>query len=46
MMSLLRQVELKDYAPIIQVIDNCWRGRSMAGMLHGSFLSIFSPPAL
>ena len=46
MISLLRQVEVKDYAPIIQVIDNWWGGRPMAGMLHGSFLSIFSPPAL
>jgi len=43
MMSLLRQVEVKDYAPIIQVIDNWWGGRPMAGMLHRLFFEHFQP---
>jgi len=43
MMSLLRQVEVKDYAPIIQVIDNWWGGRLMAGMLHRLFFGHFQP---
>jgi len=43
MMSLLRQVEVKDYAPIIQVIDNWRGGRPMAGMLHRLFFEHFQP---
>ncbi len=43
MMSVLRQVEVKDYAPIIQVIDDWWGGRPMAGMLHRLFFEHFQP---
>jgi N-acetylglutamate synthase-like GNAT family acetyltransferase len=43
MMSVLRQVEVKDYAPIIQVIDDWWGGRPMAGMLPRLFFEHFQP---
>ncbi len=46
MMSVLRHVEVKDYDPIIQVIDEWWGGPPWQGCSTGSFLSIFSPPAL
>jgi hypothetical protein len=42
-MSTLRHVEVKDYAPIIQVIDDWWGGRPMAGMLHRLFFEHFQP---
>jgi len=37
------QVEVKDYDPIIQVIDDWWGGRPMAGMLHRLFFEHFQP---
>ena len=43
MMSVLRHVEVKDYDPIIQVIDDWWGGRPMAGMLHRLFFEHFQP---
>lgn len=43
MMSVLQQVEVKDYDPIIQVIDDWWGGRPMAGMLHRLFFEHFQP---
>ncbi len=43
MMSVLQHVEVKDYDPIIQVIDEWWGGRSMAGMLHRLFFEHFQP---
>jgi ribosomal protein S18 acetylase RimI-like enzyme len=43
MMSILRQVEVKDYDPIIQVIDDWWGGRPMAEILHLLFFEHFQP---
>jgi N-acetylglutamate synthase-like GNAT family acetyltransferase len=43
LMSILRQAEVKDYDPIIQVIDDWWGGRPMAGMLHRLFFEHFQP---
>jgi GNAT superfamily N-acetyltransferase len=42
-MSILRHVEVKDYVPIIQIIDEWWGGRPMAGMLHRLFFEHFQP---
>jgi ribosomal protein S18 acetylase RimI-like enzyme len=43
MMSVLRHGEVKDYDLIIQVIDDWWGGRPMAGMLHRIFFEHFQP---
>jgi N-acetylglutamate synthase-like GNAT family acetyltransferase len=43
MMSILRHAEVRDYDPIIQVIDDWWGGRPMAGMLHRLFFEHFQP---
>ncbi len=42
-MSVLRQVEVKDYTPIIQVIDEWWGGSPMAGMIQRLFFEHFQP---
>jgi len=43
MMGTLRHAEVRDYDPIIQVIDEWWGGRPMAGMLHRLFFEHFQP---
>jgi GNAT superfamily N-acetyltransferase len=43
MMCILRHVEVKDYVPIIQIIDEWWGGRPMAIMLHRLFFEHFQP---
>jgi GNAT superfamily N-acetyltransferase len=43
MMSVLRYAEVRDYDPIIQVVDDWWGGRPMAGMLHQLFFEHFQP---
>ncbi len=43
MMNTLRHVEVTDYTPIIEVIDDWWGGRPMAGMLHRLFFEHFQP---
>ena len=42
-MSVLRHVEVKDYAPITQIIDDWWGDRPMTGMLHRLFFEHFQP---
>src|SRR5260370_23606991 len=43
MMSSLRHLEVKDYVPIIQIIDEWWGGRPMAGLLPRLFFEHFQP---
>lgn len=42
-MSILRHLETKDHAPIIQVVDAWWGGRPMAGLLPKLFFEHFRP---
>jgi hypothetical protein len=39
----LAAVEVKDYDPIIQAIDECWGGLLMAGILQRLFFEHFQP---
>ena len=43
MMSGLRHAEIRDYDPIIQVIDDWFGGRPQAGKLHRLFFEHFQP---
>ncbi len=43
MMSSLRYMEGKDYVPIIQIINEWWGGRPMAGLLQRLFFEHFQP---
>ncbi len=43
MTSTLRHVEVTDYTPIIQVIDDWFGGRPQAGKLHRLFFEHFRP---
>jgi len=42
-MSILRHLEVKDYVPIIQIIDEWWGGRPIAGLLPRLFFEHFQP---
>lgn len=42
-MSILRHVEVKDYVPLIQIIDQWWGGRPMANLLPRLFFEHFQP---
>jgi N-acetylglutamate synthase-like GNAT family acetyltransferase len=43
MMCTVRQAEVRDYDPIIQVIDDWFDGRPQAGKLHRLFFEHFQP---
>jgi GNAT superfamily N-acetyltransferase len=43
MKTTLRQIEVTDYIPIIDVVDDWWGGRPMAGMLQRLFFEHFQP---
>ncbi|GHO78210.1 N-acetyltransferase [Ktedonobacter sp. SOSP1-85] len=42
-MGILRHLEVKDYHPIIQVVDEWWGGRPMASLLPKLFFEHFQP---
>lgn len=42
-MSIIRYLEVKDYYPIIQVVDEWWGGRPMASLLPKLFFEHFQP---